>query len=245
MKPPDLSGFGSVRILEPLPGGNRSAVFKVQIADRLFAAKSTRRSEAAVRWMARLMDEAAALGLSVPRMQRAASGGYVSGGFTLETFCEGRAFPAERRCEVLKLIGRLHAATEEWEQRPGFASSRDLLTRADGGDARLSLMPAEAASLCRTAWRRLADGPMAAIHGDLGPGNLMAAPDGSPVIIDWDECRLDSPVFDLAPLRSAPGQAEAVARLAWEAAACWELEPDYARSRLAELQRIAGHRPGP
>jgi hypothetical protein len=66
-------------------------------------------------------------------------------------------------------------------------------------------------------------------------------------LLDWDESRVDVPWFDFAFLPSdievdVPVDAEALstAGVAWEAATCWMVEPDYAAKRLAELRaRVA------
>ena len=67
------------------------------------------------------------------------------------------------------------------------------------------------------------------------------AADG-PAFIDWDECRVDASILDLADLPHAEARIDSdrlararAAANAWEAANSWLLEPEYARRRLAEL----------
>jgi hypothetical protein len=95
--------------------------------------------------------------------------------------------------------GQLHEVTAGWPQRPGFASTRELLGTDRGGDVDLTVMPPSAVAACGRAWAGLAGVPEAVVHGD--PGARAAAN-------------------------------------AWEAANCWQIEPAYARRRLARLPAI-------
>ena len=63
-------------------------------------------------------------------------------------------------------LRRLHQVTAGWPQRPGFASTGDLLTANHGGDVDLTAMPADALAACRQAWAQLKDIPEAVVHGD-------------------------------------------------------------------------------
>jgi Ser/Thr protein kinase RdoA (MazF antagonist) len=145
-------------------------------------------------------------------------------------------------------LRRLHAVTADWPQRPSFASTHELLTADRGGDADLSMMPPDAISACRAAWRRLAGTPQAAVHGDPGPPNVRMTSAGAG-LLDWDEARVDYTDLDLADLpegdRPAPylpparlAAARSAVR-AWEAASGWRAEPSYARLQLARLRSDA------
>ncbi|MGH3881224.1 MAG: phosphotransferase, partial [Actinophytocola sp.] len=128
--------------------------------------------------------------------------------------------------------------TAGWPQRPGFASTRELLVADRGGDVDLRAMPAEAVEACRRAWRALPAGS-AVVHGDPCGANVRVSEAGIG-FLDWDEARVDHPDLDLADLPGVelPGPRNRGARAAvnaWEAAAGWQLEPAYARRRLAEL----------
>lgn len=50
------------------------------------------------------------------------------------------------------------------------------------------------------------------------------------MLIDWDEARVDDPLFDLKVT-----EAEELAALAWEIAVCWKPEPAYARALAEQL----------
>ena len=102
-------------------------------------------------------------------------------------------------------------------------------------------MPPEAAARCRAAWTRICHVPTTVIHGDPGKDNILVT-DAGPVLVDWDEARVDAPHFDLAALpdHACPlvGDERCVARQAasaWEAATAWRREAGYARWRLSQL----------
>ena len=144
---------------------------------------------------------------------------------------------------VAATLRKLHQLTADWAQRPGFASTIELLTADRGGDVDLSQMPAGAAAACRHAWARLDASRQAVIHGDPGPANIRITSDGVG-LLDWDEARVDCTDLDLAELpgRHLPHERRSIARTAataWEAANGWIVEPSYARRQLALLK--AGH----
>jgi Ser/Thr protein kinase RdoA (MazF antagonist) len=100
---------------------------------------------------------------------------------------------------VVDLLGALHELTGGWPQRPGFASSRQLLTTERGGDVHLDAMPPDAVEAIRRAWQPILQGPECAIHADVGAGNVLV--DGDAVaLVDWDEAHVDVPWFDFASL---------------------------------------------
>ena len=90
MTPPDLSAFGPVTVLAPLPGGHRNPVWRVARAGVALVAKHTTRSESALRWLIPVQEAARAAGFTVPALLPAGDGRLVAGGVTLEPFVEGR-----------------------------------------------------------------------------------------------------------------------------------------------------------
>nr|WP_286193432.1 phosphotransferase [Boseongicola sp. H5] len=95
-------------------------------------------------------------------------------------------------------------------------------------------MPPSLVARCRKSWSAMSGQRQAVIHGDINPGNLIRCVDGRTALIDWDECRRDLVLFDTAMLGDC-SEEEQSARLAWEVACSWQLEPDYARRIASSL----------
>ena len=136
-------------------------------------------------------------------------------------------------------LSRLHELTHHWPQRPGFCASTDLLRQEHGGDVNLAVMPQAAVVACRRAWQGIARRPRAVVHGDPGAGNIRVSEQGTG-FLDWDEARVDHTDLDLAALPDPalpPGRLRTAqaALNAREAANSWDLEPEYARHRLAAI----------
>lgn len=93
-------------------------------------------------------------------------------------------------------------------------------------------MPKEIVKKCRVAWGELPDVTPCTIHADFGSENILVMDGQAPALIDWDECRVDTPVFDLD---ADKGSEISKARLAWEIACCWEIEPKRARNLVSLL----------
>ncbi|MEH7826526.1 phosphotransferase [Gemmobacter denitrificans] len=228
---PDLSAFGATP-LHPLSGGHRNAVWRADLAGRPMVAKSTRRSDAALRWLFPLQAAARQVGFIVPHLIETPSGP-APNGWTLEALVEGHAATAPALAALAPRISAFHATTGDLPQRPGFASCRELPQVLRGGDIDLTQLPNEVGEICASAWRGLA-GTDCAIHGDLCAANIILGPDG-PALIDWDEARKDLPFFDL--VATSPMSADQKrAHLAWEVASCWQAEPTRARALLLELR---------
>lgn len=236
--PGRLAPHGDFKVLRQLEGGHRNLSLLVQRSDdALFVAKTTTRSDAALAWAARLQAQARQIGIETPVYIPAPNGTYTNNGLTLEPFVEGRPARAEDLASLRPSLARLRKATSNWPQRPGFASATALLSIETGGDVDLNLMPTHIAAACRAAWQKLAGRRETAIHGDLNPSNLLIGAGGQPILLDWDEARRDSPLFDLAAL-GYPSKVLAHAALAWEVAVGCQTEPAYAKSlahRLLEL----------
>jgi Ser/Thr protein kinase RdoA (MazF antagonist) len=198
-------------------------------------AKSTRRTEAQLRWLAPLHAAARAAGFQVPALHTAPSGQLSHHGWTLEPWVEGpAAHPADMRA-LAPHIRAFHSLCPPLPQRPGFASLPNLLTQTRSGDTDLAALPAEVLAHLRSTWAAVAHVPAQAIHGDLGPGNLILTVSG-PCLIDWDEARVDLPFLDLIHATDQPTEAQA-AHLALEIASCWQAEPDHARDLLAAFRQ--------
>lgn len=236
-----LDQWGRARVIERLSGGVRNDVRLVELGDRRVVARLGSRAHEDLAWETELVGFLAASGLSVPALVPALDGRPFVDGLVVMELVEGRQpeSPEDWRM-VAHYLERLHELARGWRQRPGWASSSNLVTVDAGTSIDLRAMPAEAVVRCRAAWSRLAGVERTVIHGDPNPGNVRI--DGDRVVlIDWDEARVDASELDLVLPHNAAGldaaqlAAASQASSAWEAAVCWQAEPDYARRRLAEV----------
>jgi Ser/Thr protein kinase RdoA (MazF antagonist) len=235
-----LAAWGRPVIVGRLGGGNRNAVVEIRLGRERLAARRSSRRPASLEWEAALLEHLAGHGLRVPIPVPALDGRRHVDGVTVQTWLSGRQPEPRDWPAVAATLSMVHQLTTEWAQRPGFASTSELLTADRGGDVDLSKMPAEAVTACRLAWARLAGRPRAVVHGDPGPANIRVTRDGVG-LLDWDESRVDCTDLDFADLPGAhlPPESLNIARTAvraWEAASGWTAEPSYARQQLALLQ---------
>jgi len=235
-----LAAWGPVTVVGRLGGGNRNDVLEIRRGMERLVARRSRRAPASLDWEVDLLDYLAGHGLRVPAIVPALDGQRHVGDGVVQAWLDGAAPTGRDWPAVAETLRRLHAVTANWPQRPGFASTRKLLSVDRGGDVDLSAMPEAAVAACRDAWRPIAGRPEAVVHGDPGAANIRIA-DGEIGLLDWDEARVDCVDLDLAELPAAglpPGRlAEARrAATAWEAANGWIVEPTYARRRLELLQ---------
>jgi Ser/Thr protein kinase RdoA (MazF antagonist) len=245
----DLSPWSGVSVVGRLAGGHRNEVFELRRGGERLVARITRRDQASLDWELDLMEFLSGNDFVVPEVVGTDDDRRHAGGVVVQRWLPGGEPTAYDWPAVVAVLERLHAITESWPQRPGFASTRDLLTVDRGGDVDLTAMPAEAVAAVRTAWAAV-DGPLTVVHGDPERTNIRVTERGVG-LLDWDEARVDHPDLDLAdlPAPALPHSRNRLARAAvdaWEAAAGWTLEPGYARRRLAELTTQTGSlRPGP
>lgn len=94
-------------------------------------------------------------------------GRLVERGWTCERFMPGRLFSASELPSIKPGLSKFHNDTAGIVQRPGFASSTDLLRKAQGGNVDFSRMPNAVVEAWRAAWAGQSTGVQAAIHGDL------------------------------------------------------------------------------
>ncbi len=236
-----LAHWGQPAIIRPLSGGNRNLVVEIRLGNQRLAARRSPRPPASLDWECALLDHLASHGLRVPVAVPALDGRRHIDGVMVQTWLDGAPPAPADWPSVAATLRRLHLLTEGWPQRPGFASTIDLLTAQRGGDVDLSAMPADAVGACRLAWTGLIGAPQAVVHGDPGPANIRISDSGAG-LLDWDEARVDCVDLDLAELPGSylPPERLTIARTAataWEAANGWIVEPSYARRQLARLCR--------
>ena len=235
---PRLAAFGDLAPVRPLPGGHRNAVWLVQGEGGLWVAKSTRRTEAALAWLAPLQDAARMAGFVVPDL-RQTKRGHAPEGWTLERHVTGTVPSARDMNALSPMIAAFRGQQPRLPQRPGFCSLPDLLHLSHGGDIALEDLPQEVRTLCRAAWHPFANAPVLPIHGDLTASNILMTAQG-PALFDWDEARVDLPFLDEIALRPL-STAETRAHLALEIASGWRLEPERAPSLFPRLRASLPH----
>ncbi|WP_170047650.1 phosphotransferase enzyme family protein [Couchioplanes caeruleus] len=240
-----VAAWSGIELVERLTGGARNEVVLARRGGRRVVVRQSGRSLPALEWELDLLDHLASHGIGVPRPIVTDDGRRHVDGVHVHEFIDGRQ-PRDRRDwrRVIDVLTTVHELTTGWPQRPGFASSRQLLSADRGGDVRLDAMPPEAVRAVRTAWQPVLTGPECVVHGDVNAGNVLV--DGAHVsLLDWDEARTDVPWFDFASIPEDVAvpmdrQTLVTAGVAWEAATCWIPEPEYAARRLAELSNRSG-----
>ena len=171
-------------------------------------ARRSRRSAASLSWEVRLLEHLTRHGVRVPVVMPAMDGRRHVNGVLVMQWLQGRSPEAGDWPAVADTLRRVHEVTRGWPQRPGAASTRELLTTERGGDVDLGRMPVEAVAACRRAWAALAGSAEAVVHGDPGPANIRITVAGVG-LLDWDEARVDATDLDLAELQAEPAPAPA------------------------------------
>jgi Ser/Thr protein kinase RdoA (MazF antagonist) len=191
-----LRAWGDLAVLGPLGGGNRNTVLELRRGSQRLVARTSRRPGDSLDWEIRLLDHLAAHGFLVPAIVPALDGRQQVDRVVVQTWIDGAPPVSKDWVTVAAELRRLHHVTAGWPQRPGSASTRDLLTAQRGDDVELSAMPGDAVASCRQAWARLDGVPEAVVHGDPGPANIRICSAGVG-LLDWDEARVDHVDLDL------------------------------------------------
>lgn len=232
-----LKSWRGCKVTRLLRGGYRNAAALVERTGHTLVAKTSVRTKAQLSWLRTVHEHARAAGFVIPDYVLNDDGEIIHDSVTLETFIAGHH---PKTLPIASLTARLqhfHTLCQTLPQRPGFASATELLNQMQGGDVDLTLLPDELVHCCRKAWSHLKHQPTTVIHGDLNPGNVIVTPDNRLALIDWDEARVDSPMFDTIALQSAElrNALDYQAQLAFEIASSWQREPEYARSLIPRL----------
>lgn len=193
--------------------------------------RRSNRSEQSLRWEFDLLGHLSEHDCHVPEILLSDDGHRHVNGWHVLKFVHGRSSTQEDVAVVCKELIRVHQCTTGWPQRPDAASANTLLSEHTGNnDVDLKAMPDALANVIRQSWLAVQPKDQCVIHGDPGGANALITSDGNCVLIDWDEARVDDPLFDLQLT-----DAEQRAALAWEIAVCWTSEPAYARALADEL----------
>ena len=246
----DLSPWPGLKLVAEISNGPRQRVWRADLGGRPLVVHQSRRSGPALDWELKLRAFLRARGVLSPGVLPTALGRLHAGQIYVEEFVEGG--PPSSAAEhdlVFSTVTHLHQLTTGYSQRPGFLSTRGLLAADRGGDIDLACLPEDVVRLIRHAWSQLPLLPQVVIHADLRPDNLRIQGRHC-VLLDWDEAHVDSPLLDLVALPDwePPGDLGAsrpqldLAAVAWEVAACWQLEPEYAMDRLQLLRHLSSDR---
>lgn len=174
---PDLSPWGDVTDLKPIPGGARRRAVRGTLNGQPVIAKSNALPEPSLRWQLRIEAAARRAGFVTPGLLETRHGTLLAHGWTLEPFLTGH--PATLADLRTAPLARFHAQARRIPPRPG------LLRRLPANWDRLSRLP----------------GPWGGLHGDLHPGNVLRVSSGRLALLDWEEARRAPLAID----RAAPG----------------------------------------
>ena len=236
----DLSGWPALRLVEEIREGNRNVVWRGDLNGSAVSVRQSRRAPASLVWELGLIEHLYSLGFDVPRPIPTADGALHHRGVVVQAWLPGCAPASEADWKlVAAALGRLHAATGEYPQRPGCCVVTDLATHRRSVDADLDTLPKAAQEQVIEVFATVSGVQTAVIHGDPHSSNIRIH-DGAVGLLDWDESRVDVIWHDLSNLGVAvllPAQDRMAKRLsnAWEATNGWTTEPQYARQRLAAL----------
>ena len=227
---PEISAWPDLRLIGPLAGGARNAIWRAEGPDRRsWVIKSTSHSEAALRWLLPVHDAARHAGIVVPALCENSNGLLAPMGWTCEPVIEG---PLASAADLTMLAPRLtafHQLAAKLPPRPGLEGyCTNPVRPAD--------LPSGLAGRIDAALAPMATAATGTIHADINPGNVILTEAG-PALIDWDEARHDWLFLDQITTRQA-SPPEARAALACEILNCWNPEPERARSLAARLDPI-------
>ena len=219
-----LAAWGAITVLGALSGGQRSQLVRVQIKGNDYVARKQKISLPSLRWLLKAQTLARRVGLVVPELITAPSGLMIHEGWTIETFLAGSPARHTDLHRIAPQIAAFHRATRTMPPRPDHPPM---------SQRRLNL-PRNIARTCQSIFPLDAQ---CAIHGDLHAGNLLRLPNGNLALIDWEECRRDSPLYDYVALVHP---AFAPLHTAYEIAAGWHIEPGYTRKLVHRLRQQSG-----
>lgn len=186
-------------------GGARNTSYLLTGSGKSFVATVLeRKSYASAEAYGAFLHEIASEGIPTPRpiKTRADRWAYLVEGkpVIVTPFVEGVSTGSLNETELFDLgvlLGRVHESQVSYDVPPVFRiGSSDLSWLEKAGDD----------PFCRWAlqqYARTADvvdegGPCTLTHGDPFRDNIVVAPDGALILIDWEDAALDRPVFDLA-----------------------------------------------
>lgn len=221
--------------------GNRNEVWAGKVGEICVAVRRSRRSDESLRWELDLLGELSSRGFVVPLPVATPDGNLSHEGVVVQHWLDGEPPSSDHDWELVAAeLRRLHSAFSDIEQRPGCLAVPALSASSRSVDADLAEIPGDVLDLVLGVFASFGDVPMSLIHGDPMGSNIRITADGEVGLLDWDESRVDLTWHDLSNLGVRVLDEESHRRAlrlsdAWEAVNAWTCEPDYARSRLANL----------
>lgn len=226
-----------------LGGGQRNQVW--QVADvasaERFVLRWSPKQQAAIDWEMGLLVALGDNGCHVPGVIATAEGRRSDDGWTLTRLIEGRrpSSPGDWELVAAELAG-VHRATVGYSPCPGAPTIAS--TEGDGGYG-ASLAAADRALLLAALDElRSTGGAVSAVHGDPNASNVVIRGHDA-FLVDWDEARVDYSCLDFGdrPLAELTAASTVCRRasLAWEILRSVEIEPEYARRRMAEFRAMS------
>ena len=206
-----LYGLPTLQEAVPLQPGTVSRVWRLTTAQGVFLARTLPGPEQGAREWAVFCHLRAQGFARTPAILPTLAGGAaaeVDGAwFQLQRFCPG-ARPDPARPGVPGAMARLGLElAQALSDCPAVAAPADpfdlgaVWGRYRGSWPQLSLpLSQEEADRAVARCRALPEEGRQVIHGDLGPWNLIAAPEGELLVIDFGQARMGDPYFDLASL---------------------------------------------
>jgi len=221
--------------------GNRNEVWAGTIGEVRVAVRRSRRSDESLRWELELLSELSRRGFVVPLPVSTQDGNWSHAGVVVQHWLDGEPPSSDDDWELVAAVPqRLHSACSDIEQRPGCLAVSALSATSRSVDADLAEVPGDVLDLVLEVFASFDGVPMSLIHGDPTGSNIRITADGEVGLLDWDESRVDLTWHDLSNLGVRVLDEDSHRRAlrlsdAWEAVNAWTCEPDYARTRLANL----------
>ncbi len=221
--------------------GNRNEVWAGTIGEIGVAVRRSRRSAESLRCELNLLAELSTRGFFVPLPVATRDGNWSHDGVVVQRWLDGEPPSSDDDWKLVAAeLQRLHFACADIEQRPGCLAVPALSATSRSVDADLAQIPGDVLDLVLEVFASFGGVPMSLIHGDPMGSNIRITASGDVGLLDWDESRVDLTWHDLSNLGVSVLDEDSHRRAlrlsdAWEAVNAWTCEPEYARTRLANL----------
>lgn len=237
----EIRQWPGLRLDRRIEEGNRNEVWTGSLNGHQVAVRRSRRSPESLRWELGLLRTLSTRGFDVPEPMPTSNGSLSHDGVVVQRWLDGRPPVSDADWQLVAAeLARLHATCGDIPQRPGCLAVTELSPTSRSVDADLREVPDEVTDLVLRVFTSFVDQPVSLIHGDPTASNIRITDDDTVGLLDWDESRVDVTWHDLSNLGVVVLDPESHRRAnelsnAWEAINAWTCEPEYAKSRLANL----------